>query len=346
MAMVDWDSAAAFGARLAPAGPDVSAAEAADAVAELAQVATEAVAPVRQTTGLHSDESRHRTVIVDREAWIRSNITGMQLVLESLERRVEAKRPDSRISSISAKASAVQVGGTLAWVSTKVLGQYEALTGPGQPGRLLLVAPNIVSTERLLDVPARDFRMWVALHEETHRVQFGANPWLEDHFKAEIDTFLAGMELTNSEAFKRLGAILMAAARVLGGSPDASLIDAAQTEAQKDVFNRLTAFMSLLEGHADYVMDAVGPQVVPSLDQIRTRFDHRRQNPSAGDGLLRRLMGMDAKLRQYTEGRAFVAGVVDRVGMAGFNRVWTSPQTLPTQSEIADPGSWVARVQP
>jgi len=346
MSMVDWDSAEAIGTKLAPAGPDISPSEANDAVAELMAVAAASIDPVRQTTGLIADESHHRTVIVDRDAWIASNVASMQLVVQPLEARMRAEQVPSLLAAASAKAGAVQVGASLAWVSTKVLGQYEALTAPGQPGRLLLVAPNIVATERLLDVPARDFRMWVALHEETHRVQFGANPWLVDHFRAEIDTFLAGMDITNGEAMKRIGAIVMAAVRVLGGSVDASVVDAAQTPAQKDVFTRLTAFMSLLEGHADYVMDAVGPSVVPSLDEIRSRFDHRRNNPSSGDGLLRRLMGMDAKLKQYTDGRKFVAGVVDQVGMAGFNEVWQSPQTLPTATEIADPSSWVTRVLP
>ena len=224
------------------------------------------------------------------------------------------------------------------------MGQYEAITPPGEPGRLLLVAPNIVATERQLDVPAADFRMWVCLHEETHRVQFGSVPWLTDHFMAEIDSFLAGVELTNAEALKRFGAIGVAVFQVLRGASGSSIIDAAQTEPQREVFERMTAFMSLLEGHADYVMDAAGPEVVPSLDRIRSRFDDRRQNPSAADGLLRRLMGMDAKLKQYTDGRRFVSGVVDRVGIAGFNHVWTNPRTLPTTAEIADPGAWVDRV--
>ena len=122
------------------------------------------------------------------------------------------------------------------------------------------------------------------------------------------------------------------------------MIEAAQTPAPRQGFERMTAFMSLLEGHADYVMDAVGPEIVPSLPVIRSRFDQRRENPGAGDGLLRRLMGMDAKLRQYTEGRAFVSGVVDREGIEGFNQVWAGPQNLPTTAEIADPGAWVDRV--
>lgn len=341
MAMVDWDAAVSTGRRLAPPGPEVSAAAAAEAVASLTAAAAAAVEPVRATTGMVADPSDHRTVIVDRGAWIESNVAGMRVITESLETRMDT---DSVMSGIGSKASGLQIGAMLSWVATKVLGQYEAITAPGEPGRLLLVAPNIVSAERQLEVPAQDFRMWVCLHEETHRVQFGAVPWLQDHFRAEIDTFLAAVELSNVEALKRVGAVTMAVFQVLRGASGASIIDAAQSPAQREVFERMTAFMSLLEGHADFVMDAVGPEVVPSLDRIRSRFDDRRRNPGATDGLLRRLMGMDAKLKQYTDGRRFVAGVVDQVGMAGFNAVWTSAATLPTTAEIADPAAWVERV--
>ncbi len=345
MAMVDWDAAVSVGRRFVPAGPEVSPEQATAAVESLTAAAAAAVAPVRETTRMTADPVSHRTVVVDRPAWIESNLTSMRLITQTLEDRVDQQRnPNSFAATAGGKATAVQVGGMLAWVATKVLGQYEAITPQGEPGRLLLVAPNIVATERQLDVPAQDFRMWVCLHEETHRVQFGAVPWLEEHFRAEIDTFLAGVELSNGEALKRFGAIAAAVFQVLRGASGSSIIDAAQTESQREVFDRMTAFMSLLEGHADYVMDAVGPDVVPSLDRIRDRFDNRRANPGAADGLLRRLMGMDAKLKQYTDGRRFVAGVVDRVGIDGFNAVWSSPRTLPTTGEIANPGDWVTRV--
>ena len=345
MAMVDWETASAVGRRFAPAGPEISPEEAAEAVESLTAAAAAAVLPVRQTTGMVADPAAHRTVVVDRPAWIDSNLDGMRLITQSLEERMAAERdPNSFLAGAGGKATAVQLGAMLAWVATKVLGQFEAVTEPGQPGRLLLVAPNIVATERQLDVPPQDFRMWVCLPEETHRVQLGGVPWLTDHFTSQIDEFLAGVELTNAEALRRFGAIAAAVFQVLRGASGASIIDAAQTDAQRAVFERMTAFMSFRPGHADYVMDAVGPEVVPSLHQIRARFDDRRQNPGSADGLLRRLMGMDAKLKQYTDGRRFVAGVVDQVGIDGFNQVWTSPETLPTTAEIADPGAWVRRV--
>ncbi len=344
MAIVDWDAAAAIATRMVPAGPEVSHQGAEDAVAEMVELAQAAVMPVQQATGLVCPPARHRTVVVDRPEWIKSNITGMQQLLGPLEQRVAARQNNQWAAEMTGKVAAVEVAAALSWVATKVLGQYEALSTGGEPGRLLLVAPNIVATEQALKVPERDFRMWVALHEETHRVQFGAVEWLEDHFRAELDTFLVDVDVSNAEALKRIGALLMAVVRVLGGASGATIIDAVQSPAQREVFLRLSALMSLLEGHAEYVMDDVGPEVVPALDTIRSRFDDRRRNPSSRDGLARRLLGMDAKLRQYTEGRRFVAETVAAVGMAGFNRVWESPETLPRATEIADPATWVERV--
>ena len=130
-----------------------------------------------------------------------------------------------------------------------------------------------------------------------------------------------------------------------GGADGRSLVEIVQTPAQREILSRLTAVMSLLEGHADYVMDGVGPDVVPSVAEIREKFQKRRASGASRlDMVLRRLLGLDAKLRQYRDGERFVRAVVDEAGMAGFNRVWTSPNTLPTKAEIAKPAEWIARV--
>ena len=122
------------------------------------------------------------------------------------------------------------------------------------------------------------------------------------------------------------------------------MLDLVQTPAQKAVLDRLTAIMTLLEGHAEFVMDGVGPEVVPSVEEIRGRFNRRREAANPIERVLRKLLGIEVKLRQYAEGRQFVHGIVDRVGMAGFNRVWESPLTLPYLSELGVPDAWVARV--
>lgn len=248
----------------------------------------------------------------------------------------------------------------LSFMASRVLGQYEtfAPTVPELPGgaggRLLLVAPNIVHVERELDVDPHDFRLWVSLHEETHRTQFTAVPWLREHIEGEIQAFLGETELDPSMLFDRLreaaqGALGPRSESVERKEEDDSaghgIAELLQSPAQREILDRLTAVMSLLEGHADYVMDGVGPAVVPSVAEIREKFQKRRQ-AGAGtvDQMLRRLLGLDAKLRQYKEGERFVRTVVEQVGMEGFNKVWTSPNTLPSRAEITTPGDWVARV--
>lgn len=345
MDLVDWELAAQVGRRVAPSGPDVAAGEARAVVAQLHELAAQAVGHV-ETVSLLSAPVDDNTAVVDRAGWVDSNAAGLGAVVrplgEVLAQRQGGVNAGARIAG--AKLSAVQLGAALGWLSGKVLGQYEVFVGTGQQPRLLLVAPNIVAAERAMAVPARDFRLWVCLHEEAHRVQFGASPWLADHFSAEVNTFLMAADTTAGEALKRLVVLVRTLAQILGGDPDASIVQAAQNDAQRAVFERLSALMALLEGHAEWVMDAVGPQVIGSLDQLRTSFEQRRANPGQADGLLRRVLGMDAKLRQYSSGRAFVTTVVDEIGIAGFNRIWESPGTLPTLAEIADPGVWVARV--
>jgi len=222
---------------------------------------------------------------------------------------------------------------------------------PGdRPGRLLLVAPNIVSAEREMGVDPRDFRLWVCLHEETHRVQFGAVPWLRAHMMDEIRAFVGATDVDPAAVAARVKAAAAAAYGAIkdGFDPDnaegGSLVEAVQTPEQREILDRITALMSLLEGHADYVMDGVGPSVVPSVATIRSKFQSRRRDAGRVEHVVRRLLGIDAKLRQYRDGERFVRGAVDRVGMDGFNQVWARPANLPTRDEIADPAAWVSRV--
>jgi len=222
-------------------------------------------------------------------------------------------------------------------MSGKVLGQFEAFRPPGAAPRLLLVAPNIRLVEQSLGVDPADFRLWVALHEETHRVQFGAVPWLAPYLLGEVTALLDLAEVRGDDVLARL----VSGVRSAGVS--GSIVEMLQTPEQRVVLDRLTAVMSLLEGHADHVMDVAAPGLIPSLGAIRERFEHRRNSPSVIEGLARRLLGLDAKLRQYSDGAAFVRATVAEAGMSGFNEVWSSPDSLPTLAEIHDPPIWLRR---
>ena len=295
--------------------------------------------------------------VIDRPGWIRANAAGFQTVLEPLIAKIQRERPPSAVATaVGSRVTGVQTGSLLAFLATKVLGQYELFPPHGEsagtrPGRLLLVAPNIVSTEREMGVDPHDFRLWVCLHEETHRVQFGGVPWLRGHVMSEIEAFVAATDVDPTAIARRLRSAAGAAYAAVrdGFDPDASseggsLVEAVQTPEQREILDRITALMSLLEGHADFVMDGVGPAVIPSVAEIRRKFQRRRKEAGRVEAVVRRLLGIDAKMRQYRDGERFVRAAVSRGGMAGFNRVWESPANLPTKAELSAPGDWVNRV--
>lgn len=342
--VVDWNLALATGTRFAPKGPDRELEEARETVAQLRSLAAAAVAPVRECTGLITSEAAASAVVVDRRAWIESNLDSFRYVLSPVLDRLRSNGV-SAVNEIGSRLTAVQMGFLLGWLSGKVLGQYEALVPPGQTPRLMLVAPNIVQVADTLGVDQRDFQLWVCLHEETHRVQFNAVGWLPNYFAAETRMLVAAVDVPPREFLNHGGDVLNAIVQVLRGNDGATaLMLAVLSPEQRGVYDRISALMTLLEGHADVVMDEVGPEVVPSVELIRSRFDERRNQPGSTGSIARRLFGMDAKLRQYTEGGAFVRSVVDEIGMGGFNEVWAQPANLPSLAEIAAPQEWIRRI--
>ncbi|WP_066946596.1 zinc-dependent metalloprotease [Streptomyces lushanensis] len=362
--MVDWNLAVATATRLVRPGPEVTRDEAREIVAELRRHAKASEEHVRGYTRMIPDGHEPPdtpVLVVDRAGWVKANVAGFRELLKPLfdkmlERRA-ATPGGAVLGAVGGKVTGVELGMLLSFMASRVLGQYETFApatrdlpaGEHSAGRLLLVAPNIVHVERELDVDPHDFRLWVALHEETHRTQFTGVPWLRDHLQGEIQSFLEETEVDPMTVLERLRE---AAQSLAGGRPEGeedehgrSIVELVQTPGQREILGRLTAVMSLLEGHADYVMDGVGPEVVASVAEIREKFQQRRARGAGRlDQALRKLLGLDAKLRQYRDGERFVRSVVEEVGMAGFNRVWTSPNTLPTKAEIATPADWIARV--
>jgi coenzyme F420 biosynthesis associated uncharacterized protein len=342
--LVDWGVASATARRLARPGPEVSTQEAAEVVAELRGLAAQARGPVAAVTGLDAPADGAQVLVIDRPGWIDANLAMLRSMLEPVvERLAEHRQPSAVVSSVGSKVTGAEAGGLLALLSGKVLGQYDI--APDTVPRLLLVAPNLVAVERELDVVPGDFRLWVCLHEETHRVQFTAVPWLREHVLGEARDLAIDLLPDPSSVGRRIEDLARALPEVLRGQ-GGSLAEVLATPEQRERLARLTAVMSLLEGHADVVMDDVGPQVVGSVAQIRERFQARRAGRGGVDRLLRRLLGLEAKMRQYRDGARFVRAAVEAVGMDGFNRVWTAPETLPTPAEIEDPKAWLARVQP
>ncbi len=335
--LVDWDLAVRLGARIAGQGPEVSVREANEAVAELRAGAHRATTLVRDFTGLDATAGTAPVLVIDRASWVQANADGFAAILEPIMTRiVEGKgAPGGIPRAIGSRVTGSEIGALLGFLSSRVLGQFDPFFEPS--GRLLLVAPNIVHVERQLKADPHDFRLWVCLHEETHRVQFTANPWLRDHLKGLIESLADSMEPS-----KLLDGGAQRFSQAIRG--EASLVELFSTPEQQQILDRVTGVMSLLEGHADVVMDGVGPSVIASVATIRSSFTQRRQGVGMIDRVLRKLLGMEAKMAQYRDGAAYVRHIVDKVGMAEFNAVFTGPEALPTKAEISDPAAWISRV--
>lgn len=345
-ALVDWGLAASTGVRLIPKGPSVDAAAARYTVSVLRKAATTARNPVAETSLLDVGPKAAASVaVVDRPTWLRSNVDGVENMLGPLEAEL-AEKGRGTPQAVSARVTGVQLGGVLAWVSARVLGQYEAFPPADHAPRLMLVAPNVRAAAQSLDLKEDTFALWVALHETTHLAQFVSVDWLGPHLRELVADYLSVGGQNNGEALRRLRDVLVATAAVLRGrGAGATVLEALHTEAQQEVFDRAIALMTLVEGHADWVTNQAAPQVMADAGIVRDRLTerrHRRVGPS--DSLLRRLLGLDAKLQQYSDGEAFVSAVVDKAGVEGFNAVWTSPDTVPTRAEISDPSLWLKRV--
>ncbi|AFC46806.1 zinc-dependent metalloprotease [Mycobacterium intracellulare] len=338
---VDWQFAATVGRRLARPGPPSSDYTRRQVIDELLGAAAKAEPLVRDVTGLVAGGAVPAARIVDRPEWVAAAAESMRVMMNG------AEKPRGFLTG---RVTGAQTGAVLAYVSSGILGQYDpfATDNGARAGCLLLVYPNVIAVERQLRIEPSDFRLWVCLHEVTHRVQFTANPWLPDYMSQALGLLTrdAGDDL--GEVVSRLADY----ARNRGNqNSDANsagilgLVRAVQSEPQRHALDQLLVLGTLLEGHADHVMDAVGPIAVPSVATIRRRFDerrHRKQPPL--QRLLRALLGLDAKLSQYTRGKAFVDHVVGQVGMARFNAIWAGPETLPLPIEIEEPQRWIDRV--
>jgi coenzyme F420 biosynthesis associated uncharacterized protein len=321
-----------------PSGPEATREEAVELVGRLRADAATAEGHVRSVTGLGHGLPLLPADVVDRPAWAAAALSGMEALTAG------AQLPDvgKTARAVTARTAGLQLGGVVAYLGGRVLGQYDPFGGPSGDGRLLLVAPNVHAAQQALDVSSDDFGLWVCLHEATHRLQFTAVPWLREHFSHEVGRFLSIADATRGNLLERLPDAV-AAIRGSGGD-SLVLVELLQGPEQRAVLDRLLALTTLLEGHADHVMDAAGPDVVPNVETIRARFTVRRRGGGLVDRLLRALLGVEAKVKQYAVGSAFTKYVVLAVGMDGFNRVWESPETLPTRAELADPASWLRRM--
>jgi len=281
-----------------------------------------------------------------RAEWIDANVRSLRPLLEPMTARVgERLGPLApAVRPLVGVLVAAEVGLLFGYMARHVLGQYELLVvDPDSPARLLFVAPNLEQTVQSFGADRDQLLTWVALHEVTHALQFAGVPWLRTHMAAMVGELLASVEVSMDSA--RL-------LRVPRGDDLRGLVEAVRSgdiltfvvgPSERALIDRLQTVMAVIEGHAEHVMDAVGIELLPSLPQLRAAMQARRMSGSPLARLLSRLLGIELKLRQYEAGKRFCDAVVEADGVGALNRVWSSPETLPSPSELRDPSAWIAR---
>ncbi len=329
--------------------------------AQFDEVTARAEELVAASTGLRSPTGPARARVTDRAGWVRANTASFRrLVGPHLDRLDPASRlgavgragrlPERAASSLAAAgrvATGAQMGVILGWMSTRVLGQYDVLLteeAVDDQDLVYFVGPNVVALERRYGFEPEEFRLWLALHEVTHRCQFTAIPWMRAHFVSLVDQGLGSLDPDPSrfaEALRRVTEEIRAGRNPLR---DAGALGLVATEEQLEVVRRIQALMSLLEGHGDVTMDRAGAAAIPSAARFSRVLRERRQQARGAARLLRQLIGLEAKLRQYEEGERFIAEVEASGGPELLARAWQGPEWLPTLAEIRDPQSWIRRV--
>jgi coenzyme F420 biosynthesis associated uncharacterized protein len=343
--MVDWTLARQI-ARFAAGGGSAPSLDEPDFGGRVA--ATQRV--LSEYTGLVAAEPIPEPETVSRADWAEVNVGTMgdmlDPVTQRLGKRFVSSGPFAGPLQIATGATvAAEIGLVVGYMSQRVLGQYElSLLETDRPARLLFVEPNLARAIKDLDVEADSFLSWIVLHELTHVLQFSGVPWLRAHMGSLMRSYLATVEVRIERGSAGGLPQLPNPARLLESFREGGLVALVQTREQRAIMDRVQAAMSVIEGYSEHVMDAVGSSVLPSYAGLREAMERRRRSRSAPERVLQRLLGFEMKMRQYEQGKKFCDAVVASHGIGALNRVWESPDSLPTTAELRAPDAWVSRI--
>ena len=343
--MVDWSLARQV-ARLAAGsgepGPDP----------DIAAASLEMEEHVAAYTRLRPATQVPDAELVSREEWAQINLETLSGLLdpvaERLEGRMDFAGPLAGVLKAGASATlAAEAGLVLGYLSQRVIGQYEvSLLGGEAPPRLLFVAPNLRKAVRELDVEADAFHRWIAAHELTHVFQFQGVPWLREHLSGLMREYLSTVDVRIDRGSAGGLPSMPDLSKLVETFREGGLAALVQTREQRGLMERAQATMAVVEGYSEHVMDEIGRDVIPDHEKLRSAMDARRRSRSAPQRIVERLLGFDVKLRQYELGKRFSDAVAASVGIEGLNRVWESPEALPTPAELETPEAWIERLGP
>ncbi|HUF34035.1 MAG TPA: zinc-dependent metalloprotease [Acidimicrobiales bacterium] len=314
------------------------------------ELTAEAETLVSEATGLVSLAGPARARVTDRVGWVRANVASFQRLLRPLTEKLgETVGANPVAGAVTRNVAGAELGALLGWMSTRVLGQYDLLIveeeSPEDQDLVYYVGPNILALEKRFAFPPREFRLWLALHEVTHRLQFTGIPWLRPHFLSLVEGSIGDVSV---DPKRFLDVIRRAADEVLAGRnplDEGGIVALVATPEQQLVMSRIGGMMSLLEGHGDVTMDRAGADRIPSAERFGRVLRQRRAQRSGPARVLQKLIGLEAKLNQYEQGERFIEAVEAAGGTGLLDRAWTGPEWLPSMDEIRAPAMWIERVE-
>jgi coenzyme F420 biosynthesis associated uncharacterized protein len=348
--LVDWGLAERIAIRVAGREPFAGSYHADSLGPDFAELTAEAEALVVAETGLVSAHGPARARVTDRPGWIRANVASFQRLLrpvtDKLADRVGASGP---LTSFTRAAAGAEVGALLGWMSTRVLGQYDLLIiedeRPEDQDLVYYVGPNVLGLEKRFAFPPREFRLWLALHEVTHRAQFTGVPWLRQHFLGLVSSTLESVEPDPGRLFEAAGRVSTAVRQGRNPLADGGLARLLASPEQAEVLDQVAGMMSLLEGHGDVTMDRAGADRIANADRFSRTLRARRNATKPLLRVLQQLIGLEAKLHQYEQGERFIEAVEVHGGKELLEVAFAAPANLPTLQEIKAPDQWLARIQ-
>lgn len=349
--LISWETATAVAARVARQQTILTEYERRSLESDFEELTAQAEELVEAETGLRSLAGPARARVADRAQWVDANVASFQRLLrpvfDKLSARVDTSRRWSPVPiQISRQLSGAEVGLILGWMSTRVLGQYDQLIiedeNPEDQDMVYYVGPNIVALERRHGFIPRQFRLWLAIHEVTHRAQFTGVPWMRGHFLGLVERTMSGIDPDPKMLVQALHRTVESIRSGNNPLEEGGLLTLIASPEQHAAIQEIGGMMSLLEGHGDITMDRAATDLIPSAPRFAQILRQRRRQRGAAK-LLSVLIGLDAKMRQYEQGERFIEEVEKAGGRNLLKRVWEAPEWLPSWAEIRRPEEWISR---
>lgn len=305
---------------------------------------------VTQLTDLQSTKALSEVKVLTRPQWAEANLEGFRYLIDRLATRLGGQIGGDSLPALPLQAAmsqlgpllfGLQVGFLLGYLSHRVLGQYDLCLPRSSPGVLYFVHPNITKLERELELDPQQFRLWLALHEVTHVLEFESVGWTRPHFVGLLERYIDAAEMDSSEVMERLPSLSDPEQLSRLMEHPEELLPLMMTPAQQEILEDIQAFMSVLEGYGEWTMDIAGREMLPEFEKMREAITRMRAERSSAEKLFEALLGIDLKREQYRAGEKFVRSVAE----AGKQHLlWKGPETLPTMEEIQEPHRWLERV--